>query len=99
MAATRPDEQVLFEATRKMDSRADREAYLQLNCEADVALAQRVLALLRAYEESPSFLESPSRLLALVYSRTRTRVNDVRLLWIDDDREHIGVIDHPLLNV
>src|SRR2546423_1581026 len=61
MAATRPDEQALFEAARQMDCRADREAYLRLNCGDDAALAQRVLALLRAYEQSPSFLESPAR--------------------------------------
>ena len=60
MAAMQIDEQAIFEVARKIDSRAAREAYLQQICGDDAAIGQRVRALLKAYEESASFLESPA---------------------------------------
>ena len=59
MAETQVDEQAIFEVARKIDSREARQAYLQQVCGGDVDLNQRVVALLRAYKESASFLESP----------------------------------------
>src|SRR5215467_7513240 len=59
MAQVQADEQAIFEVARKIDSRESRQAYLQQMCGGDDALKQRVAALLRAYEESESFLESP----------------------------------------
>src|SRR4051794_29179855 len=60
MAVRYPDEQAIFEVARKMDARAAREAYVQQICSDDAALGQRVRALLKAYEESVSFLEAPA---------------------------------------
>ena len=57
MAAMHLDEQALFEVARKIDSREAREAYLQQICGDDAAIGQRVRDLLKAYEESASFLE------------------------------------------
>jgi serine/threonine protein kinase len=60
MIATNLDEQAIFEVARKIDSRETREAYLQQVCGDKVAIGLRVRALLKAYEESASFLESPA---------------------------------------
>ena len=60
MAAMCRDEQAIFEVARKIDSREGREAYLQQICGDDAAIGQRVRALLAAYAESASFLESPA---------------------------------------
>src|SRR5260370_26994225 len=60
MAAMFLDEQAIFEVARKIDSPAAREAYLQQTCGDDAAIGQRVRALLKAYEEGASFLESPA---------------------------------------
>ena len=60
MAARSLDEQAIFEAARKTRPGEAREAYLQQVCGDDAALGQRVRALLKAYEESASFLESPA---------------------------------------
>jgi serine/threonine protein kinase len=60
MVAMNLDEQAIFEVARKIDSREAREAYLQQICGNDAALEQRVRALLKAYDESASFLESPA---------------------------------------
>ena len=59
MAERIADEQAIFEAARKIDLREARQAYLQQTCGDDQELMQRVAALLRAYEESESFMESP----------------------------------------
>ncbi|HJZ55769.1 MAG TPA: hypothetical protein VKE74_12445, partial [Gemmataceae bacterium] len=59
MAATGLDEQAVFEAARKIGSPDVRDAYLRQVCGEDVTLERRVRALLRAYEDSASFLESP----------------------------------------
>jgi hypothetical protein len=60
MTAMRPDEQAIFEVARKIGSLEAREAYLQQICGNDAVIGQRVRALLKAYEESASFLESPA---------------------------------------
>ncbi len=60
MATMHLDEQAIFEVARNNDSREAREAYLQQVCGDDTALGQRVRALLKAYEESASFLETPA---------------------------------------
>src|SRR3990172_13216524 len=60
MAETQVDEQAMFEVARKIDSGESRNAYLRQMCADDSALQQRVAALLRAYEESESFLETPA---------------------------------------
>jgi WD40 repeat protein/serine/threonine protein kinase len=57
MAARCPDEQAIFEVARKIGAREAREAYLQQICGDNAAIGQRVRALLKAYEESGSFLE------------------------------------------
>jgi tetratricopeptide (TPR) repeat protein len=49
----------IFNIARQIDSPEARSEYLRQACGADEALLERVDALLRAYEEKPSFLESP----------------------------------------
>ena len=61
MTTIRPDEQAIFEVARNIDSREAREAYIQQICGDDAAIGRRVRALLKAYEERASFLESPRR--------------------------------------
>ena len=57
------DEQSIFEVARKIDSLTARDAYFAQVCGNDSAIEQRVRALLKAYEESASFLEtSPAAL-------------------------------------
>ena len=53
------DKQAIFEAARKLDSAEAREACLQRMCGGDAELTRQVTALLRAYDPSDSFLESP----------------------------------------
>ncbi len=53
------DEQAIFEAARNAQSAELRKAYLDQHCGKDAELRRRVEALLRAYDESESFLESP----------------------------------------
>src|SRR5213076_1613514 len=60
MAAMCRDEQAIFEVARKIHSREAREVYLQQICGDDAAIGERVRALLKAYEASASFLESPA---------------------------------------
>jgi eukaryotic-like serine/threonine-protein kinase len=59
MAAKSLDEQAIFEVARKIDPGEAREAYLQQSCD-DAVIGRRVRALLKAFEESASFLESPA---------------------------------------
>jgi serine/threonine protein kinase len=53
------DEQAIFEAARQLNSAEDRQSCLQQLCGENAELRLRVEALLRAYDESESFLESP----------------------------------------
>ena len=67
MAARQLNEQAIFEVARKIDAREAREAYLLQICGDEAAIEQRVRALLKAYDENASFLESPAaRLVATV---------------------------------
>ena len=59
MAERRIEDQEIFEVARKIHSRETRQAYLRQVCGEDVACEERIQALLCAYEESNSFLESP----------------------------------------
>jgi serine/threonine protein kinase/tetratricopeptide (TPR) repeat protein len=61
MAVKSIDDQAIFEVARKIASPAAREAYLQQMCADDPDRQERIAALLRAHEESPSFLEPPAR--------------------------------------
>jgi tetratricopeptide (TPR) repeat protein/serine/threonine protein kinase len=65
MAAMQRNEQAIFEVARQIDAREARETYLQQICGGDAALGQRIRALLRAYEERPSFLETPAARLVV----------------------------------
>jgi WD40 repeat protein/serine/threonine protein kinase len=59
MAQLQLDEQGIFEVARGIGSTQAREAYLQSACGGDDVMKQRVAALLSAFEENESFLESP----------------------------------------
>jgi tetratricopeptide (TPR) repeat protein len=58
------DDQAIFEVARKIEARDARDAYLQQVCGDDAALDRRIRALLKAFEESASFLEVPALPLA-----------------------------------
>jgi serine/threonine protein kinase/tetratricopeptide (TPR) repeat protein len=53
------DEQAIFEGARNEQTAELREAYLDQHCGNDAELRRRIEALLRAYDEGESFLESP----------------------------------------
>jgi serine/threonine protein kinase/Tfp pilus assembly protein PilF len=53
------DEQVIFEGARKAQTAELRTAYLDEHCGNDGELRRRIEALLRAYDQGESFLESP----------------------------------------
>ena len=65
MAAPKPDESTLFNAARRIDDPAARRLYVREACGADLALAARGEALLRAHDVVP-FLASPTRELGEV---------------------------------
>src|SRR5260221_13179332 len=60
MAAMPLNDQAVFDEARKIEAQAAREAFLQQACGSDAAFRERVRALLKAYEESRAFLESPA---------------------------------------
>jgi|GEM_PF-1063981 len=67
MASLSSQEEVIFKAACKIASPEARAEYLRQACGNDRALFDRVTDLLRAYDEEPSFLESPpAGLLATV---------------------------------
>jgi eukaryotic-like serine/threonine-protein kinase len=53
------DEKAIFNVARQIGSRDARTEYLRQACGTDSARCERVQALLNAYEEQASFLESP----------------------------------------
>src|SRR5438552_7407002 len=53
------DEEAIFKVACRIEPREARADYLNQICGDDSALADRVAQLLRAHEETPSFLESP----------------------------------------
>ena len=61
MAAPKPDESTLFNAARQIDDPEARRLYVRAACGEDLVLAGRVEALLRAHDEGPTFLASPTK--------------------------------------
>src|SRR5262249_47326818 len=59
MASEMSDEKAIFNIARQIGSPDARAEYLRQACGTDSALRERVQTLVRAYEEQPSFLESP----------------------------------------
>ncbi len=59
MAVKTLDDQAIFEVARKISSPQARQAYLAQICGADLATIERIQALLRAHDDSASFLECP----------------------------------------
>src|SRR5262245_30882098 len=59
MTSEPTDEKAVFNDARRIASHEERAAYLQRACGHDPAVLQRVLDLLRVYEQEQSFLESP----------------------------------------
>ena len=59
MVVRKLDDQAIFEVARKIGSREARQAYLLQVCGEDLAVSQRIEALLHAHDESESFLELP----------------------------------------
>ncbi len=59
MVAKPLDEETIFKMAARIPSQDARLEYLEQVCAEDQALVERVLTLLFAHEESPSFLESP----------------------------------------
>ena len=64
MTAKQLDEEIVFNAARKIESPRDRSIYVRNVCGDDAALAARVKALLEVYLQDVSFLASPSPELA-----------------------------------
>jgi serine/threonine protein kinase/Flp pilus assembly protein TadD len=61
MATTKLDEAAVFNAARRIVDPAARRRYVQEACGGDAVLAGRVEALLRAHDEDPTFLASPTK--------------------------------------
>jgi WD40 repeat protein/serine/threonine protein kinase len=61
VGATKLDEASIFNAARRIEDSAARRQYVGKACGEDLTLAARVEALLRAHEEGPSFIASPTR--------------------------------------
>ncbi len=59
MVGKKLDDQAVFEVARKIGSPETRQAYLLQICDGEPEMAQRIEALLRAHDESVSFLECP----------------------------------------
>ena len=58
MASERIDEKAVFNGARRLTSLEERLAYLEQACGHDGRARERILELLRAYEQDKSFLES-----------------------------------------
>jgi serine/threonine protein kinase/WD40 repeat protein len=61
MDVAKPDEATIFTAARQILDSAARGRYVREACGDDIALADRIQALLRAHEEDPTFLASPTK--------------------------------------
>src|SRR5262245_59855325 len=59
MARALPSDEDIFQAARRIEAGTARDAYLVQACGKEAALREQVAALLRAHEESPSYLEAP----------------------------------------
>src|SRR5262245_47887214 len=53
------NEQSIFDAARRIEALDVRHRYVEQACGEDLALRERVEALLRVHEENPTFLLSP----------------------------------------
>ncbi|MBL8823670.1 MAG: serine/threonine protein kinase [Planctomycetia bacterium] len=76
------DDQAIFEAARRITSPEDRQAFLREKCGDDHALLQHLQALIKAFDEHQSFLETPPSEL-------------VRTVDSDAANEHAGTIIGP----
>jgi serine/threonine protein kinase/tetratricopeptide (TPR) repeat protein len=56
---SKPDEQAIFHAARRIEAPEQRRAYLESACGEEQGLRARVEALLRIHDEEQSFLRSP----------------------------------------
>ena len=61
MGAPNLDEAAVFNAARRIDDPAERRQYVREACGEDLALADRVEALLQMHVVDPTFLASPAR--------------------------------------
>src|SRR5262245_58743449 len=57
---TKPDEQEVFRAARRIEAPEARRAYLESTCGSQPGLRARIEALLRVHDEEQSFLRSPA---------------------------------------
>jgi serine/threonine protein kinase/WD40 repeat protein len=57
---TMPDEEVIFNESRRIDDPAARAAYLERTCGSDTNLRARIESLLDMHDQQPSFLVSPA---------------------------------------
>src|SRR5262245_27051541 len=64
MLADQHTEESIFKLAAEIPTREARIAFLHQVCGNDDALLNRLLTLLRAHDEAPTFLESPPQLLA-----------------------------------
>src|SRR5262245_20843823 len=60
MATQAPNPKAIFDAAVEIMSAAERQVYLDKACGQRPELRKRIEALLRAYEQAGSFLESPA---------------------------------------
>jgi serine/threonine protein kinase/Flp pilus assembly protein TadD len=74
MSAHTSTEESVFKVAAEFPTAEERVAYLHQVCDGDKALFQRVSALLRAHEESQTFLESPPRMLAAAGDHSNVEV-------------------------
>src|SRR5262245_16204046 len=66
------DEKAIFNSARGISSPEERAAYLREVCGHDPAALQRILDLLRVFDEEKSFLESPPAALGATSDEPRT---------------------------
>ncbi|MGH7135536.1 MAG: serine/threonine protein kinase, partial [Pirellulales bacterium] len=72
MMIAKLDEQAIFNAARRIESREARCQYLEDSCGGDAELQARVEALLRVYDEEQSFLQSGAGALRATVERQIT---------------------------
>src|SRR5262249_39909063 len=60
VAMPKPDEEAIFNVARRIAAPEARRRYVEQACGADQDLPGRIEALLHAYDQNQSFLESPA---------------------------------------
>jgi len=90
MAGKPLDEEAIFKVACKIDSPQARADYLKQVCGDDQALFDRVATLLRAYEEAPSFLESPAAAAAATIDEPAATARPGTVIGPYKLREQIG---------